>query len=146
MYASNLEVPTLRSVFIRISPGFKKKVQVVIVFVLLLVIAWQFGGQIAQMSKVRGNRSKYFSGEILKIVHLFTDIERIVLNTLPILASGDYTETLAGLEYDEFGLEHNILSDVTQTDFNNPKSLLESQLSLFRMISSTGFKEKIYED
>lgn len=148
MYALSLEVSALRSVFVRISPGFKKKVQKVILFVLLLGIAWQFGGQLAQMSKNREKRPKYFSGEALKIIHLHTDFERIVLNTLPILASGDYTETLAGLEleYDQFDLDHNILSDVTQTDFNNPKSLLESQLSLFRMISSTGFNEKIYED
>ncbi|HHU32203.1 MAG: stage II sporulation protein P [Zhaonellaceae bacterium] len=136
----------MRSVFVRISPGFKKKFQKVILFVLLLGIAWQFGGRLAQMSKDKEKSPKYFSGETLKIVHSLTDIERIVLNTLPILAIGDYTETFAGLEYDEFDLDHNILSDVTQTDFNNPKSLLESQLSLFRMISSTGFDEKIYED
>jgi len=110
-------------------------------------LALQAGKQLAKIKRSEKGVEGIFP-KVLHLVDLFTDFDRIIFNTLPILTSTDYAEATAGLSLKGPDWNPNPLSATGETDFANPKSLLESQLNLLRMISTAGFdfSEKIYED
>lgn len=138
----------MRPVFIRFSPVFRKKSTRVTLLFFLLFMAWYSGRQLAKINKYWVKYEPGLTAKAIKALSIFVDYNKIVFNTLPILASTQHVEASTGLEPSEENLFTNPLAIITENNFANPKKLIQSQFPLLKMVNTASgdYSEKIYED